>query len=157
MMRLKTQAQMAVALMAVPDAYRGVALRTNCDLPLLLDRLSGSRTAHPTAAMSMNMFRHMRRIRRKMVASSPICVIRSCSLVKRTGLTQAKMPLPRAGGACWSSATLSLGAYTRELYGRRRENARVRRTVMRTEVPRPASTLPCASYSYVRHFYSEGG
>lgn len=48
------------------------------------------------------------------------------------------MPLPIGGGACLSSAILSFGAYTRELYGRRREKLRARRSVKPTDVAKLA-------------------
>ena len=48
------------------------------------------------------------------------------------------MPRPIGGGACLSSATLSFGAYTKELYGRRRENPMARRRVKPIDVPRDA-------------------
>lgn len=55
------------------------------------------------------------------------------------------MPFPIGGGACFSSAILSFGAYTTELYGRRRENPTARRTVKPIEVPNPAYRDCCAS------------
>jgi hypothetical protein len=54
------------------------------------------------------------------------------------GPNQAKMPFPRGGGACLSSAILSFGAYTTLLYGRRRENPIARRRVKPIEVPKLA-------------------
>ena len=104
---------------------------------------------HPTTAMARKIFRHMRRTLRKIVASSPTSVIKSCSFVTRIGFTQASMPFPSAGGACLSSATLSFGAYTRELYGRKRENMMARTSVMSTEVPKLASKPVCWSCSQV--------
>ena len=70
----------------------------------------GMMIPHPSTAMVINIFLHIRKNRRKMVASKPTCKMMSFSDVLRTGVTQAKIPLPRGGGACFSSACLSFGA-----------------------------------------------
>lgn len=90
---------------------------------------------HPMTESVRNIFLHMRVKRKNIVASSPTCKIKSCSFVFARGLIQAKRPLPTGGGACFSSACLSFGAYTTELYGRRKENPIARRRVKPMEVP----------------------
>jgi hypothetical protein len=108
-------------------------------------RLIGIKTAQPKTMSTKNMFRHILRTLRKTVASSPIKPTSSCSFVFRTGPIHANIPFPIGGGACLSSAILSFGAYTRELYGRRREKPTARRSVNPTEVPKPATIEACAS------------
>lgn len=68
------------------------------------------RTLTPTMARITKMLRHMRITRKKMVASMPICCISFSSCVLIKGRTHDHGFLPRGGGACFSSACLSLGA-----------------------------------------------
>ena len=110
------------------------------------DKLIGMRTPHPMILRTRNIFRHILVNRRKTVATSPTWSIRSCSFVRTTGPNHANMPLPTGGGACLSSECLSFGAYTTELYGRRREKAMAMTIVKPIEEPRPARSEFCCNY-----------
>lgn len=61
-------------------------------------------------ARSRKMLRHILVKRMKIVASMPTSFTKSCSVVVHSGLIHEKIPFPRGGGACFSSACLSLGA-----------------------------------------------
>lgn len=89
-------------------------------------------------ARHKKMLRHILVKRMKMVASMPTSLTKSCSVVVHSGLIQEKKPFPSWGGACLSSACLSLGAYTTVLSGLTREKPKATATVMLTEEPRAA-------------------
>ncbi len=119
----------------------------NCT-PLI--KLMGIKIAHPNTINTKNILRHILKTLKKTVASSPMRPTKSCSDVLKTGPNQANMPFPIGGGACLSSAILSFGAYTTELYGRRRENPTARRRVNPMDVPKLAMTDRCPSCYGVR-------
>lgn len=113
---------------------------------MLCVRLMGIMMLHPMTVMMANRLRHILVNRRKMVASIPITPIISCSVAAHSGLTQASMPFPSGGGACFSSACLSLGAYTTVLYGRTIEKMIAVTAVMPSEEPRAAKMEFCWSW-----------
>ena len=134
-----------MAQFAVPNTFRGVTfvkkltlLSTAPLMYLLWETLTGIKITQPNKLNTKKMLRHIRRTLKKTVASNPINCTNSCSFVLNTGPTQAKIPFPNGGGACLSSATLSLGAYTTVLYGRSNEKPTARRTVKPMEVPKLA-------------------
>ena len=89
-------------------------------------------------ARHKKIFRHILVKRMNNVASMPIILTRSRSVVFQNGLIQEKKPFPSAGGACFSSACLSLGAYTTVLSGLSREKHKATAAVMPKEEPRAA-------------------
>jgi hypothetical protein len=112
--------------------------------------------AHPMTDSNKKMFLHMVVNRRKMVASMPTCPIRSVSLSFHSGRSQAHGDLPIAGGACFSSACFSFGAYTPWLYGLRNEKQIAINAVKPIDVPREAQMEVAASYRVVRGRYPSG-
>ena len=83
----------------------------SCVIPSSLSViLIGIITRHPITDNTKKIFRHIFAKRMKMMASKPTVSARSASLVFRTGFNQANKPLPIGGGACFSSACLTLGA-----------------------------------------------
>lgn len=93
---------------------------------------------HPTTVRTRKMFRHILVNRMNTVASNPTSVTKSCSFVCHNGFIQAINPFPNGGGACFSSAILSFGAYTTLLYGRRMEKQSAMTTVMPTDEAKAA-------------------
>src|SRR4051794_4912186 len=114
---LNSQAQIVMAQFACPKVLIGetFVMMFTGPVKVPLAKLVGIKIAHPTTDKERKRLRHMRSTRKKTVASKPINVTSSCSLVVRIGPTQANMPFPIGGGACFSSAILSFGAYTTEL------------------------------------------
>lgn len=105
---------------ALPYVLFGVTLDTISvsDHPELLPGdsiFTGIKIPHPNTVKARNMFLSIRNILKKTVASNPISGTRSFSFVFMIGCTQANIPFPTGGGACFSSATFSFGAYTKEL------------------------------------------
>ena len=114
---LKIHAQIVIPQFAFPKVSTGVILLRVVVLSVFVPfaRFIGISIPHPSTVITRKIFRHIIRILRKTTASSPIKPIKSCSFVLIIGVTQANIPFPIGGGACLSSATLSFGAYTREL------------------------------------------
>jgi len=139
-MILKSQAQIVIPQLADPNVLTGVILLTAFDVANFwpLYKLIGIKIPHPSTLMARNMLRHILRILRKTVASSPMRSTKSCSFVFRTGATHASIPFPIGGGACFSSAILNFGEYTTELYGLRTENPRASSKVKPIDVPKLA-------------------
>ena len=145
---------MTIPQLADPNVLIGVIFWTGVESLNLFPfaKLIGINMPQPKIISTKNMFRHILKTRRKTVASSPIRIARSCSFVFHTGPTHANTPFPIGGGACFSSATLSFGAYTRELYGRSRENPTASRRVNGTAVTKPAMIESWANCSKVSNF-----
>jgi len=99
--------------------------------------------AQPRTDMITNMFRNILVNRMKTVASIPTRFTSSCSEVDHSGVIHAKKPFPSGGGACFSSACLSFGAYTTELYGRTKEKQRAMAAVMPRDEAKAAYTELC--------------
>lgn len=108
--------------------------------------LTGIRMAHPTMERIRNIFRHILMKRRNIAASNPTFSITACSFVLMTGVTHANRPLPTGGGACFSSACRSLGAYTTVFHGRKRQKTRAITIVMANEVATDAKTASDCIY-----------
>lgn len=96
------------------------------------------------------ILRHIRVNRKKIVASIPIRSTISLSVVDHSGATQASTPLPSRGGACFSSACLSFGAYTTLLYGRRKEKHTAMAAVIPREEANAANTEFCCNWRRCR-------
>jgi len=144
---VNTQATTTVAQWYCPHTFIGVTLASH-ESPggVLYVQLMGIRMAHPSTARTRNMSRHMRANLMKRAASMPTRFTKSCSVVFHRGLTHAKMPFPSGGGACFSSACLTLGAYTTLLKGRTKEKPRAMAAVMPREEPNAANTASLASW-----------
>lgn len=148
MVILNSHAQIVIPQFESPYVLTGVTLAMKVILSNFTPfaRLIGIRIPHPITDKARNMFRHIFKILKNTTASNPISGMSSCSFVFAIGANQANTPFPIGGGECFSSATLSFGAYTTELYGRRREKPIARRSVKPIEVPKLAYTDDCASY-----------
>lgn len=72
----------------------------------------GRMMAHDTVVITRNIFRSIFVKPRKIVASIPIFPANSVSFNLNRGDVHANSPLPIDGGACFSSAYFSFGAYT---------------------------------------------
>jgi hypothetical protein len=116
-MILNSHAQIVIPQLADPNVLTGVILLTAFDDENFWpwDKLSGIKIPHPSTVIARNILRHILKIRRKTVASSPMRSTKSCSFVFRTGATHASIPFPIGGGACFSSAIFNFGEYTMEL------------------------------------------
>ena len=108
---------------------------------------AGIKTPMLTMLRTRNMLRHILVNLRNTVPSSPTFSTSCASVVLFTGVNQAKRLLPISGGACFSSAYLSLGAYTTEFRGRSKENIRVIKTITPTEVPKDAQKAVAANWN----------
>lgn len=134
---VSNQANTTVAHSGFPQTFLGVTWASHCSSGgEKLVQLTGIKMAQPSTESTTKMLRHMRVKRMNMAASRPTRLTTSCSEVDHSGTTHAKMPFPRGGGACFSSACLSFGEYTTLLYGRRKEKQTAMAAVMPREVPR---------------------
>jgi hypothetical protein len=114
-----------------------------------LAQLTGIKMAQPSTERTTKMLRHILVNRMKMAASMPTKFTISCSDVDHSGKIHAKTPFPKGGGACFSSACFSFGAYTTLLYGRRNEKQMAMAAVIPSDEPNAATTELCANYRVV--------
>lgn len=133
--------------MYAPDIVTKILLAVGVHEVLVLPSVfAGIKTPMLTMLRTRNMLRHILVNLRNTVPSSPTFSTSCASVVLFTGVNQAKRLLPISGGACFSSAYLSLGAYTTELRGRSKENIRVIKTITPTEVPKDAQKAVAANW-----------
>jgi hypothetical protein len=101
--------------------------------------LNGMITATPKTPKQMKIFLHILQNRKKRTASSPILSNKYSSVHDQTGFNQLNNPSSIGGGALFSLAYLSFGAYTILCRGRRTENTMKTMVEMTMEVTRPAT------------------